>query len=79
MAQLQVVTLAAPTELAAVPVDELVKSVRVLARVPLRVITEQIGWVLLVGPFLAVFMRHARRFMGKRMQRADAGQPAAAR
>jgi uncharacterized RDD family membrane protein YckC len=45
----------------------------------LRVITEQIGWMLLVGPFLAVFMRHARRFMGKRMQRADAGQPAAAR
>ena len=45
----------------------------------LRVITEQIGWVLLVGPFLAVFMQHARRFMGKRMQRADAGPPAAAR
>jgi len=43
------------------------------------VITEQIGWVLLVGPFLAVFMRHARRFISKRMQRADAGQSAAAR
>jgi hypothetical protein len=34
--------------------------------------------VLLVGPFLAVFMRHARRFLRKRMQRADAGQPAGA-
>jgi len=45
----------------------------------LRMITEQIGWVLLVGPFLAVFMRHVRRFMGKRMQRADAGQPTPAR
>jgi hypothetical protein len=39
----------------------------------LRVITEQIGWALLVGPFLAVFMRYARRFMGKRMPRADGG------
>ena len=45
----------------------------------LRVITEQIGWVLLVGPFLAVFMRHVRRFMGKRMQRPDTGQPTPAR
>jgi rod shape-determining protein MreD len=45
----------------------------------LRVITEQIGWVLLFGPFLAVFMRHARRFMGQRRRRADAGRPAAAR
>jgi len=39
----------------------------------LRVITEQIGWVLLVGPFLAVIMRHARRFLGKRMPRAEGG------
>lgn len=45
----------------------------------LRVITEQIGWVLLAGPFLSVFMRHARRFMGKRMPRADAGQSTPAR
>jgi rod shape-determining protein MreD len=45
----------------------------------LRVITEQIGWVLLVGPFLAVAVRRARRFMDKRAQRADAGQPAPAR
>lgn len=39
----------------------------------LRVITGQIGWVLLVGPLLAVIMRYARGGMGKRMPRADGG------
>ncbi len=39
----------------------------------LRVITGQIGWVLLVGPFLAVIMRQARGGMARRMPRADGG------
>jgi cell shape-determining protein MreD len=39
----------------------------------LRVVTGQIGWVLLVGPLLAVIMRHARGGMGKRMPRGDGG------
>jgi cell shape-determining protein MreD len=40
----------------------------------LRVITGQIGWVLLVGPFLAVVMRQARGGgMGRRMPRSDGG------
>jgi rod shape-determining protein MreD len=39
----------------------------------LRVITGQIGWVMLVGPFLAVIMRHARGGMSNRMPRADGG------
>jgi hypothetical protein len=37
----------------------------------LRVVTEQIGWVLLIGPFLAWGMRHAHRRSLRRVKKAE--------
>lgn len=39
----------------------------------LRVVTEQIGWVLLVGPFLAWGIRAAHRYSSKRARRTTIG------
>ena len=35
-------------------------------------ISEQIGWVLLSGPFFSVAMRHAKRLEGRRLKKAAA-------
>jgi rod shape-determining protein MreD len=44
----------------------------------LRVMTEQIGWVLLIGPFLALGMRHAHRRSLRRVKQAEPAPPDAA-
>lgn len=41
-----------------------------------RVVTEQIGWVLLVGPFLAWGIRAAQRHSSKRARKTAIGPPA---
>jgi rod shape-determining protein MreD len=43
----------------------------------LRLVTEQIGWVLLIGPFLAWGMRHAQRSSARRIHRTATTAPAA--
>jgi len=43
----------------------------------LRIMTEQIGWVLLIGPFLALGMRHAHRRSLRRARKAEPAAPAA--
>jgi rod shape-determining protein MreD len=43
----------------------------------LRVMTEQIGWVLLIGPFLAWGMRHVHRRSLRRVKTAKPASPAA--
>jgi rod shape-determining protein MreD len=48
-----------------------------LAGAALRVVSEQIGWVLLTGPVLAALMRQAHRHMTRRTKRAEAGSDAA--
>ncbi|MCU0591818.1 MAG: rod shape-determining protein MreD [Desulfobacterales bacterium] len=40
-----------------------------------RVVTEQIGWVLLVGPFLAGGIRTAHRYSSRRAKKATIGPP----
>jgi len=43
----------------------------------LRVVTEQIGWVLLIGPFLALGMRRVHRSSSRRAKKAEPTPPAA--
>ncbi len=45
----------------------------------LRVMTEQIGWVLLIGPFMAWGMRAAHRYSSQRAKKTAAQAPEAPR
>lgn len=41
----------------------------------MRVVSEQVGWVLLIGPIVALGMRSTRRLTARRMKKASAGPP----
>lgn len=47
------------------------------AGVALRVVSEQVGWVLLTGPVLAALMRQAHRLTTRRFKRVKSGSEAA--